>query len=371
MLLTALCCTAGCGGNVYFSDDEGAPRPSAPAVGDHPDELSQPYVLGTKIDFTLARAHSGDGPWSVRSDSPTVFAVSGVEVQGDGSIVAHGQAMGEGAATLHALDGAGHEHRSVQVSVSTPDEARLYPHGPLRVSMQSDHVADALALTSAKVLVGGQAVFPVAYFRAGQRLYGRGIAMLDAPATVTAAAMTSTGMPVNEWLFVSASAAGAGDVHLKQNGTLLATLSLTALPESALATLTLQSEPVDGKHDGDKTWVMARANDANGDAVYGVYTSWNLDGQAQARQMGDNAPPAGDLYRFRYASGGAARALSATHGTLTANAMIAAKDGYVQDTTYLGCSAAPGAPGYTPWLLFVLVSVALALRGTARRRRDP
>jgi hypothetical protein len=364
--------TMGCSQNLYFSDDEGAPRPGAPAIGDHPDELSLPYALGSPINLTLSRASVGDGPWSVVSDAPAVFAISGVDVDSSKNVVAHGQAMAEGSALLHMLDGLGHEHRAATVTVSAPDSAGLFPHGPLRVTAPNDSSIAAQQISVAQVLVGGVAVFPVAYFKSGQRLYGRGIAQLDVAAPFTATDHTTGGRPVNEWLFIDSAGAGSGDLRVLFGTTVLATLTLTAVPDTQLASLSLAMEPLDGKNDGDQIWVFARATDASGQDVYGTYVDWSLDGASQARQAGDNGGPTGDLYRFHLAKGGANRTLSATRGPLSTTFPVQAKDGYVQDTTYLGCSAAPGgraSPSALTTFLLLALAVGLILRAARRRGR--
>jgi len=67
---------------------------------------------------------------------------------------------------------------------------------------------------------------------------------------------TSSGMPTNEWLVVTASATASGTLMLTQGGATLATLPVTAVALSALGGLALGLEPTDGKHgtpvDGDR-----------------------------------------------------------------------------------------------------------------------
>ena len=61
--------------------------------------------------------------------------------------------------------------------------------------------------------------------------------------------------------------------------------------------------------------------------MLGVYCDWTLDGAAQADA--NMMPASGDLYRYRYARGGAMRTVAATHGAVHADIMVQAKDGYV------------------------------------------
>jgi len=63
------------------------------------------------------------------------------------------------------------------------------------------------------------------------------------------------------------------------------------------------------------------------------------------------------------------RTVVATHHGVSANIAVPAKDGFVNDTTYLGCSAAPGSSSPSRdggWLAFFVV---LALAGARSLRR--
>ena len=51
--------------------------------------------------------------------------------------------------------------------------------------------------------------------------------------------------------------------------------------------------------------------------------------------------------QLQYGTGGPKHTLAATHGAQTATVSISAHDGYVSDTTYLGCSAAPSTGNTT------------------------
>ena len=136
--------------------------------------------------------------------------------------------------------------------------------------------------------------------------------------------------------------------------------------------LSIAAESNAKKNDKDATWLLARARGSDGREVLGVYCDWTMDGAAQNDMNGK--PASGDLYRYRFASGGAPmRNVVATHGGVSANIAVPAHDGYVADTTYLGCSAAVGRPG-APGVAFVLVALALAALRLGRRvvvRRPP
>jgi hypothetical protein len=366
LLVCALALAAGCH-NVYVSDDEGAPRPSA-GVGEHPDELSLPYALGTQIGFTVHNTGEATA-WQVVSDSPGVFAILSYTIQNDGTLSAQGQALAEGDARLRVLDGMGREQRSSQVSVSAADRARIFSHGDLRV-LGNDASAnfDSAEVTDARVLVGGTAVFPVAYYKGAQRVYGRGIASGFQSSKLLVEDHTSSGAPTNEWLFVTASAPGSYTLSVQQGSAMLEMVPLTAVAETDLGGLSLATEPTTNKHFGDDTWALARAVGTDGREVLGVYTGWTLDGVPQLDKNGDATANVtqGDLYRFKF--GQTLRTLTATRGALTASAMVPADSGYVADTTYLGCAAAPGRPSVAP--LGLLASLLLLACGRAVGRRS-
>src|SRR4051812_569835 len=93
--LVILLLSAGCQENLYFSDDEGGPRHQTSATGQHDDELSLPYALGTRVGITLKGPHDRAAGWKLVSDAPNLFAVvSSVNEHGD--LSASGTALAEG-----------------------------------------------------------------------------------------------------------------------------------------------------------------------------------------------------------------------------------------------------------------------------------
>jgi MYXO-CTERM domain-containing protein len=358
---------SGCGNNVYVSDDEGATRPGS-GLGAHPDELSLPYALGTAVALRVRNA-TATTAWTVVSDTPEVFNVDGLAIEDDGTLVGQGHALAEGEARVRVLDDGGCERRAVQVRVRAADRARFFAHGDLRVlgNDSSDNYASA-EVTDARVLAGGKAVLAVAYYRGTERVYGRGIANIPPVAQLAIANEKTAGAPTNEWLFVTPAAPGSYALALTQGSTTLGTLPVTAVADSDLAGMSIAEEPTAHKGDKDKTWLLARARTSDGREVLGVYSDWTLDGVAQTGDGGDVMTARGDLYRYRRAANGATRTVTATHGTLTASATVQAYDGYVSNTTYLGCAAAPGSAPSSGRTLIVLVASLLGIALLARRR---
>jgi hypothetical protein len=356
----------GCQTGIYLTDDEGGPVSTGRLIDYHADNVSLPYALGTSVGLSAKQTPRNVAGWSIVSDAPDVFAVDGVNVDGAGALTATGHALAEGSARVRILDADGGERHVTAVEVRAADTARFFSHGDLRVlgdAARSDYAQAELA--DARVVAGGKAVIAVAYFHAGQRVYGHGLATLSATPQLTIEPKTSTSAPINEWLFVSSAQPGSWSLDLSQKGVTLGTLPISAVADGDVTGLSIAAEPNGKKGDGDKTWLLARGRGSDGREVLGVYCDWTLDGAAQADA--NMMPATGDLYRYRFARGGAMRTVAAAHGGVTATIDVPAHDGYVSDTTYLGCSAAPGrarAPGVA-WVS----ALVLALATVALRRR--
>jgi len=366
--LLALVLVAGCQSGIYFSDDEGGPFASGSLFQSHADDLSLPYALGTRIALSVHQAPKDLAGWMLVSDTPTVFSVDNQMLDASGNLSATGHALADGSARVRLLDGSGTERHATAVEVRAADTAKFYAHGDLRVlgGAASTMYSEA-ELADARVLAGGKAVIAVGYFHASERVYGHGLVTAPAIAQLAVDNETSSGLPINEWLFIDAAAPGTFALPITQNGVTLGTLPVTAVADSDVTGLSIAAEPSAGKSDGDKTWLQARASGSDGREVLGVYCDWTLDGAAQTDDNGK--PKSGDLYRYRFAKGGPMRTVVATHHGVSANIAVPAKDGFVNDTTYLGCSAAPGSSSPSRdggWLAFFVV---LALAGARSLRR--
>jgi hypothetical protein len=324
---------AGCN-TPYLSDDEG---------GGNDHALSTPYALGTKVVISGHHAQPG---WLLKSDAPGVlqFDPTAPQLGSDGVLQLQAQAVGEGDARVHLLDENGREVVAATATVLAADSARLFSHGDLRIlgNDSSANYNTAEVTDGGRILAGGKAVFPVAYYHGAQRVFGRGL-LSDQPPPFSVENHTSSGMPTNEWLFVTVPDPADYLLLVKQGQTQLASINLKAVGEADLADLTLGAESTDGKHDGDEVWLYARAHDTDGHQVLGVYTGWTLEGVPQVGKNNDTTQTQGDLYRYHFNGGGPMRTVAATHGSLGASVQVRADDGYVADTTYLGCTAAPGA----------------------------
>jgi hypothetical protein len=357
----------GCGNNPFFDDDEGSPEPSASALSEHPDHLSLPYVSGGKVGISTTHAAAD---WQMKSDNAAVFTVDKQTFDGSGKLSADCTAVAPGSATLTLVDGKGSEQRRATIQVQTPDSAKIIAHGPARLQggsapdLSSAEVTEAMVYTGSGVN-GGTSVFAVAYFNGPTRLFGRGVAKVTPPAGIAVDAHTTSGLLVTEFLFVKPSLPGSYPLAISAGGPTLATLTVTAVGDSAIAQLTLDPEVGDSPNDGDQVWVLAQTRDAMGHPIFGAYSTWTLDGVAQLQ--GDMKTTSGDLFRFKFdASGATTRELAATAGATSAKVAIHAHSGQVFDTTYLGCSLAPSRRATAAPVLALFAG--LVVLGLRRRR---
>jgi MYXO-CTERM domain-containing protein len=219
---------------------------------------------------------------------------------------------------------------------------------------------DTIAVSDEQVLLGGTAVLAVAYFHGKDRVYGRGIASASTQAGLAVVPQTSPGSEATEWLELTPSVIGNYTLSVSSNGSRLADLAVTAVPASAVASLTLSAEQTELKDDA-QIWVLAVAKDASQKVVDGVYCSWALGDVAQPDSNG-TAGALGDLYRYTYESSLATQPLTASFGALTATQSYKVKQGTVTTTADLSCGST-GAGAAPLWLGL------LALGLTVRRRR--
>lgn len=341
----------GCESKPRFVDDEGMTHVLEPSS----DELSLPYARGTRVGIEVSSGHP-KATWTITSDAPAIFAIE-ERTFDNGILHVVGHAAAEGSTEIRLRDGGGEELHHATVTIKAANQARVYGHGALRLGGRDEAALQGAQLTNAAIVTGGKGAFALVYYRDQERLYGRGLLDAANVANLTVTHETTKSVTTNEWLFVVPTADGAYELPLRQDGTLLATLPITAVPATALTSIALAEEL--GVHrDEDLVWLVLKASDAAGHDVLGVYADWTLDGVAQGD--GPTIKP-GDLYRYSRKQG-KTRNLIASVGALTASKSIDAEQGWVYDTTFLGCSAGatPGASLVS--LLFVGAALLLARR---------
>lgn len=364
---------AACGSPPHLDDDEGGPQPSRSSD----DHLSVPYATGTKVRIAL---HSGTAEptvsWRLVSDQPAVLAITGHTTTSDRTGAADVSALSPGQVMLRLLDGEGKERHSALVTVATPDRVRVLAHGLLRTQedvsrrMVTEDVAAVATVQEARVLSGATGVFGVAYFAGSQRVYGRGLIQFDPIAQVQIENRTTTGSPLTEWLFVKPLAAGSYTLNWRQKSGPFPTLPIVGVAESELASVSLVPETVVEPKKDHSIWVYSRARDVSQRDVFGVYTSFSLDGVPQ-QSSSSSTETTGDLYRYSY-DAAQSRQLLATRGSLRATLSIPASKGSIYNTTYLGCSQAglatrSAAPQGGSLALGLLLCGWLVRRATRRR----
>lgn len=358
----------GCGANKnpYFEDDEGAPRQSSSLTSAHPDNLSLPYVAGTKVRIAV-KTNGGEATtgWQVKSDNEAILKVDKLGTS-DNFVTADVTAVGAGEATLRAFDESGSEQRAALVTVANPDRIRVLAHGRLRVGGSNAAAADGAEVQEARVLTGGTGVFGIVYYRGSERLYGRGLIEFTPVPQLTITNETSSGGANNEWLFIKPTANGSYNLTLRRGGTSFLTLPVIGVADFALERMTLVPEMPSSPSQDQQIWVHVQTTDTTGRKVEGVYASFTLGGAPQIGANNNAQVTQGDLYRFNYAAGTQTE-LIATSGSRTATLMIPGSKGYITNTMYLGCSTAPGRATGSAASIFVLGLLAAGLLAARRR----
>ena len=356
MTKSVVCCCAvalglgACGSTYTMTDDIDLTWDFSLTPSKFDDDLHSPYVRGTKV--TLFAHSSDDHPdfsgWLIESSDPAVFRINDSAVESDGrGLVAHGQAMTEGTAKLRLLDRRGHEVGHGVAEVLVPDRAELEAHGSLILGRD-----DEAPVGEARVVEGGEATYLVRYFRGDRELHGNGVLTVAAPAGVTAQSRTTFLFENREWLTLTTTVAGTSAVQLSADQVKVASVPLVVVPETAIADVVVLTQSENGHHDDDWLAALAQAYDGNGERIFGVDYTWNVNGVEQVDE--------GDLYRYRFKKG-LYEMVRAQRGTHADAVMIQSDQGYVDSTNHIGC-----AVGGSGSLVVGLAGLGLVVR---RRRR--
>jgi hypothetical protein len=317
--------------------------------------LHTPYVVGTAVTIAAEDAlnEDDDVEFTLESSDESVLRI---DSQVDG--VASCTAVGAGDAEITVFDGDGDEIYSRSVSVRAPTRAELYFHGPLILGLDYE---EALADSTLRILRGGMGTFLVRYYDDNELLYGNGVlsATSDAEDQGVSLFEEQTFLLENrEWLQIQALELGTYTVNLYAGDVVVGHGVVEVVDESAVDDFELIAQSTSGRDDEDTLAVLAQAYDADGNLLYGVEYSWDLDGVDEAGY--------GDLYRYVY-DHDASVPLGASRNGMRQEITIQASDGWVSSTNDLGCSAAGARPGAPP--LPVAAGAALLVLGLAFRRR--
>src|SRR5207249_4233271 len=146
--------------------------------------------------------------WKVESTASAVVSVEKFSVE-DKRLTAELVAHAEGEARIRLVDASGTELRSATVNVKAPDRARVLSHAMLRLLGRNATSIDSAEVSEARIVAAGKGVYAILYLRGTERVFGRGILAVDAPAEVKVENETTSGVFTNEWMFVTPSVAGA------------------------------------------------------------------------------------------------------------------------------------------------------------------
>jgi hypothetical protein len=157
-----------------------------------------------------------------------------------------------------------------------------------------------------------------------------------------------------EWVQVSGTTPGLASVDLQVDGELLASAPFEIVGPEAVAAVGIHGDDESGLRPGDWSVLVAQAEDAGSQRIYGVEYAWEIDGVLQSG--------AGDLFRYEFQRTGG-NDVRASFDDLDAVVTANIGEGYVDSSNELGCNAsAAGASG--AWVVGLL---ALRRRSTPAR----
>ena len=326
LLATAL---GGCTPGVQFKDDFDF-RFDLRGVGGK-DKLSTPYVEGTPVRITVTGVRDVT-VLEVASSDDAVFRVDQVS-RGTDDLTLDCTAVGPGSAELVVTKPSGKAIDSVPVEVGRPDRVELHAASALR------RVDGDGAIEAPLVLRGGDAAFEVCYFDGADRLYGNDVLVLDADPALNARAETSWLGENREWLHVEPTApcaeVGCG-LTFSVGGQALAAPPMSVVEPSVVTAVQLDAPDESTAEEEQSLTVVARAENAAGERVYGAEFSWTYDTLPEDGE--------GDLFHYTYDSTRQPLPLDAEFEGLVATVDIRGQ-GSVGSSATSSCSSTGGASG--------------------------
>jgi hypothetical protein len=339
-----------CGGGLKFTDDVDLTLdffPFAPFGTE--DQLHTPYVQGATVTVYVRRWR-GDRPLTgawVQSADEGVFQVLDWGFIDDGETLrVEGRATGPGETDLLVYESDGELWDVATVEVGFPTRSELHASGPMFVDLDG-------TTESPKVLLDGTATFQVRYFDGDERLWGNETLSIVADPALDAETDRTFLFENREWVRVTPEAVGTHEIDLYVDGVLLETASFEVVDASTVDDVRIFGRDESGAHDEDWLVLLAQSLDEDGERIYGVEYSWEING---VLQFGE-----GDLYRYQFDRDRESTVVAEYDGhvaEVTANV----GEGYVDSSNNIGCNGVGSLPGGIGALL-------LALPAVLRRRR--
>jgi hypothetical protein len=374
LALLALSLAAGCSSKrVTMQDDF-----DLDLFGPYKDDLHSPYVVGASFGISVDTHDKTDtSGWTLQSSAPGVIEVESTpsaSTSPSGSASTSPprtsfdipvKAVAAGHATLTVRDAKGNVVDTHDVDVEVPDRVELYAHG-LLLAGESD---DQARVNQVHVLPAGEGTFLVRYFVGGTELTGSGALAPSASGAATATSTHSGLAPSRDWLQVTGTGDGTGQVSLVVGGAPLGMVPVTIADPTSIASVALAKQDDSHSKDGDLLYVFARSLDAQGNDVYGASFSWKLDGNPLAPHVVAGEPT--DVISYQYKSG-SSDSITTQFTSMSTSVNVHANPSTVAvgSTASVGCSvgAAPGAAGGAGLAGLAACAAGVALVATRRRR---
>jgi hypothetical protein len=327
--------------------------------GPETDTIHTPYVAGAKFGISIATTGYTDSEttgWHIVSSDPSVLSVGGAG-SGSGSAVA----KRPGHAVLSVVDAKGNALDLHPVDVDEPDTVELHAHG-LMMAGYSDTQSQ---ITHTGVIAGGTATFLVRYFKGSQELWGNGAVTTSATGEVTAATAQSGFGDASDWVRITGTKMGTGEVSLSVGGSTVATVPVDVVAAENVSSVSLLAQSEANAKEGTLLYVFGRTQDANGADLYGGSFEWTADGVSlQASAL--NVPS--DMVSYTYDSK-KSESIGATLGGYSSAVDVHGKNVAVGSSADVGCSVARGAgAGGGGFAGFALVLGGAGLVAVRRRR---
>lgn len=314
-------------------------------LGGEEDQLHGPYVAGADLSFTVWSDGVTPDGWSLVSDDTAVVDVEEGDLNTDGEadfVQFGGHAVGAGTATLTVLDAFGFEVGTAEVTVAMPTRIELRSATDLEV----DEAAPALARPM--VVVGGETTFQVQYFDGDTVLHGAGAARLDGDESRWSVESNFLGDEL-DWIVVRPDEPGVMSTELSVAGASVAMVRVEGVEAGAIAAIVLKPESEEGAEKGDGRQVIAWAEDAEGEKLYGAPFTWT--------ERGDALEGVGDQYTYDFLPGVTSELVAEVNG-VSATTTVHGRGSV--DHVDCACAVANVGP--------IGGAIALALVGIVRRR---